>query len=268
MVQLANRNYGEAGKELEELLMHHPDARYLEDASYRLAVCDYARGQFDAADARLAALLKAHPESGLAAGAWLTRVLLRHPDLSGGEREACLDRLLQPGSITNGSPAVLQAMLDGAVQHGQTNLAVALAQDLSTEFSGDPAAAEALLRLGRMFREDGRGSRADKCYEAILAVAAWGKWWPEALYGRGLCAEAGQDLPAAAGHYERIFRTCATTSRDWTARAFLRCADCLHRAHEDGKARAALQEFLAADDLAQFPEYEQGRQLLARLEAQ
>ena len=46
-----------------------------------------------------------------------------------------------------------------------------------------------------------------------------------------------------------------------------RLAECLHRAYEDNKARDTIQEMLKADDLAQYPEFEEGKQLLSKLES-
>ena len=469
MAQMFNSNYEDAAKEFDELLSHHPDAMYVEDSSFRRAICNYALGQFDVADGRLAAFVKAHPDSKLAAEAWmtrgdiagaqakiedavhcyqqaseykedvlnvehynhcafqagqilfdakkfgeaaahyrryiernrpdsniplavywigrtlietgeplgaaryykdavlkygtdrkqvgvdmildewvatthklpadqargawnelqqslrtarsandpvgtlrLTRVLMFHPDIKPLERDQYLDKLLQPENITNASPAVLESMLDGAIQRSQTNLAVAVAQDIIAEFTETdyalnarlflarnniellrtaPAekakllrdeaikhldvirtvfaqneeAAQALLLLGRLYREDSKTDEADKCYESVLSVRTWGKWWPEALYGRGLCAEARKEPLKATAYYERIYVMYAKY-RDWTAKAYLRRAECLHRAYEDSKARDTIQELLRADDLAQYPEYEQGKQFLLKLE--
>jgi TolA-binding protein len=469
MALMFNSNYEEAAKEFDELLSHHPEAMYVEDASFRRAICNYALGQFDIADGRLAAFIKARPASKLAAEAWmtrgdiagaqakiddavrdyqqalefsedllniehynhcafqagqilfdakkfkeaaahykryiehnragsniplavywigrtlietgepvgaaryykdavlkygadrkqigvdmildewvatthklpadqargawnelqqslrtarsandqvgalrLTRVLMFHPDIKTMEREQILDKLLQPENITNASPAVLESMLDGAIQRSQTNLAVSVAQDIIAEFTetdyalnarlflarnniellrtappekvkplrdeavkhldvirtvfaGNEEAAQALLLLGRLHREDGNVDEADKCYESVLSVRTWGKFWPEALYGRGLCAEARKEFLKATAYYERIYVMYAKY-RNWTAKAYLRRAECLHRAYEDNKARETIQEMLKADDLAPYPEYELGKQLLSQLE--
>ncbi len=471
MSLMFNSNYEEAAKEFDEMLSHHPEAMYVEDASFRRAICNYATGQFDAAEGRLAAFIQAHPESKLAAEAWmtrgdiagaqarvddavrhyqratefkddviniehynhcafqagqilwdakkfkdaaahyrryiernrpdsniplavywigrtlvetgepvgaaryykdavlkygadrkqigvdmildewvatthrlpadqargawnelqqslrtarsandqvgtlrLTRVLMFHPDIKPLEREQALDKLLQPENITNASPAVLESMLDGAIQRHQTNLAVAVAQNIIAEFTetdyalnarlflarnniellrtapaekvktlrdeaikhldvirtvfaSNEEAAQALMLLGRLYREDNKLDDADKCYESVLSVRTWGRFWPEALYGRGLCAEARREpaaLTKATAYYERIY-VMYGKYRDWTAKAYLRRAECLHRAYFDEKARETIQEMLKADDLAQYPEYGQARQFLAKL---
>ncbi len=242
----------------------------------------------------------------------LTRVQLFHPDLQTVERELTMDKLLQRENVTNASPAVLETMLDGAIRRSQTNLAVAVAQNIIAEFTetdyalnarlflarnniellrtapaekakalredaikhldlirtvfaSNEEAAQALMLLGRLYREDNQVDEADKCYESALAVRTWGKYWPEALYGRGLCAEARKEFLKATAYYERIYVMYAKY-RDWTAKAYLRRAESLHRAYEDNKARDTIQEMLKTDDLATYPEYEQARQLLAKLE--
>lgn len=242
----------------------------------------------------------------------LTRVMMYHPDIKPTEREQYMDKLLQHENISNACPAVLECMLDGAITRSQTNLAVAIAQNIITEFTetdyalnsrlflarnniellrtapadkaktlreeairhldlirtvfaSNEEAAQALLLLCRLYREDGKTDEADKCCEAILSVRTWAKYWPEALYGRGQCAEARKEFLKATAYYERIYVMYAKY-RNWTAKAYLRRAECLHRAYEDGKARDTLQEMFKADDLAQYPEYEQAKLLLQKLE--
>jgi TolA-binding protein len=242
----------------------------------------------------------------------LTRVQLFHPDLQTVERELTMDKLLQRENVTNASPAVLETMLDGAIRRGQTNLAVAVAQNIIAEFTetdyalnarlflarnniellrtappekakalreeaikhldlirtvfaSNEEAAQALMLLGRLYREDNQVDEADKCYEAALSVRTWGKYWPEALYGRGLCAEARKEFLKATAYYERIY-VMYGKYRDWTAKAYLRRAECLHRAYESNKARDTIQEMLKTEDLATYPECEQAKQLLTKLE--
>ena len=244
----------------------------------------------------------------------LTRVLMFHPDIKPNERETILVSLLHAGNITNASPAVLETMLDGAISHGLTNLAVAVADDIVKEFTetdyalnarlflakhdidmvhatadqdqargwradairhldvirnvfaSSEEAAQALLMLGVLYREDGKNPEAEKCYEDVLAVRAWGKYWPEALYNRGLCTEARKEYGKATAYYERMY-VMYSKFRPWTAKAYVRRAECLHRIYEDNKAIETLKEMIGFEDLAQYPEYEQAKQMLAKLEA-
>ena len=60
-------------REFETLLQHFPDTPYGIDAAYRLGVCNYALGDYDRAEQRLAAFQLAHPGHALAAEAQMTR---------------------------------------------------------------------------------------------------------------------------------------------------------------------------------------------------
>jgi hypothetical protein len=51
----------------------------------------------------------------------------------------------------------------------------------------------------------------------------------------------------------------------WTARAYLRRAECLRRMYQHEKAREVIEEMLANADLAGLPEAGQARELLGKL---
>ncbi len=244
----------------------------------------------------------------------LTRLLLFHPSIKDTERERVLSNLLQPESVTNASPAVLETMLDAANARGQTNFAVTIASQILQDFtetdyaldarmllaqyaiaqartlppqSAEAAArfaeaikhlgvvrevyassgeaAKALLILGELYREQGKMEEADRCYEDVLGVRGWSNHWPEALYGRGQCAESRREYLKATAFYERIYIMYAGY-RQWCAQAYLRRAECLHRAYEDTKAIETLRAMLANPDFESMPEAKQARELLAKLE--
>jgi TolA-binding protein len=241
-----------------------------------------------------------------------TRLMMFQPEIVATERERLLSSLLQPENITNASPSVLESMLDGAAERGQTNLAVSVAQEIIrvfTEtdyalnarlylarvaiaaardapealakalrdeaikhldvvrnvFASSDEAAQALLLLGQLFLQNDKPGGAEPCFDAVLQVRGWSANWPEALYGRGLCAEARKEYLKATAYYERIY-VMYTRYRPWVAKAYLRRAECLHRAYEDGKAIETLREMLANPDLTSFPESAAAQKLLTRLE--
>jgi TolA-binding protein len=126
-------------------------------------------------------------------------------------------------------------------------------------------AAEALLLLGTLHREQRKFDEAQKCFESVLGVKEWRSGWPEALHGLGLCAEARRDFLKATAYYERIY-VMYGNYRSWTAKAYLRRAECLGRLYQEKKAKETLTEMLAQDELKAFPEYEEATKLLNKLE--
>lgn len=146
-------------------------------------------------------------------------------------------------------------LMDAAVEHLNVVRGV---------FASSDEAARALLLLGEIYREQQRYDDADRCYQDVLGVRGWSNLWPAALTGRGLCAEARREWIKAAAFYERIYVMYAGY-RGPTAKAYLRRAECLHRAYEDAKAIEVLQAMLDLKDLESLPEYAQARRLLAQL---
>jgi tetratricopeptide (TPR) repeat protein len=126
-------------------------------------------------------------------------------------------------------------------------------------------AAEALLLLGGIYRDQKKMDQAQQCFDAVLGVKAWRPSWPEALYGLGLCAEAKKDVLKATAYYERIY-VMYNNYRTWTAKAYLRRAECLTQIFLEQKAKETLKEFLAQDAFKALPEYEQGLKLRDKLE--
>ena len=153
-----------------------------------------------------------------------------------------------------GEPA--QKLLGEAVAH------LTIIRDV---FATSGEAAEALLLLGAIFRDQGKLDDAQKCFESVLGVKGWRGAWPEALHGLGLCAEARKDWLKATVYYERIY-VMYGSYRAWTAKAYFRRAECLRRAYQDKQARETLTEMLAQEELKAFPEYAQAGELLTQLE--
>lgn len=126
-------------------------------------------------------------------------------------------------------------------------------------------AAEALLLLGGIYRDQKKMDQAQQCFDAVLGVKAWRPSWPEALYGLGLCAEAKKDVLKATAYYERIY-VMYNNYRAWTAKAYLRRAECLTQLFLEQKAKETLKEFLSQDAFKALPEYEKGLKLRDKLE--
>lgn len=127
-------------------------------------------------------------------------------------------------------------------------------------------AAEALLLLGALYREQRKVDEAHKCFESVLGVKGWRNSWPEALYGLGLCSEARREWLKATAYYERIY-VMYSNYRAWAAKAYLRRAECLVKAYQDKQAKETLAEMLAQEELKAFPEYAQAEKLRNQMEA-
>jgi TolA-binding protein len=153
----------------------------------------------------------------------------------------------------------------GAAADGLIQAAVAHLTIVRDVYATSGEAAEALLLLGTIYREQRKLDEAQTCFESVLGVKAWRGGWPEALHGLGLCAEARRDYLKATAYYERVY-VMYGNYRAWTAKAYLRRAECLGRLYQEKKAKETLVEMLAQDELKTFPEYEEATKLLNKLE--
>ncbi|MBR0056819.1 MAG: tetratricopeptide repeat protein, partial [Kiritimatiellae bacterium] len=131
-------------------------------------------------------------------------------------------------------------------------------------YATQPEAADALLKLGAIYSVTGDSDKADDAYRSVLGVREWRPFWPQALLGRGKCAEAKSEWLKAAAYYERIY-IMYSGYRDMAAKAYLARAKCLRRGYEVNAARETLQALLANDDFKSYPEYAEAERLLSNL---
>ena len=134
-------------------------------------------------------------------------------------------------------------------------------------FATSGEAAEALLLLGGIYRDQHKFDEAQECFNSVLGVKGWRALWPETLYSLGLCAEAHRDLRKATAYYERIY-VMYSNYRRWTSKAYLRRAECLRKIYQDKKAKETLDEMLKQDELKAFPEYALAEKMRKQLEDQ
>lgn len=162
--------------------------------------------------------------------------------------------LAQIAAEPEGSPKI-EKLYSGAIR----NLTV-----IREVYATQPEAAEALIKLGGIYTTQGKSEEADECYKQVLGVREWRPLWPAALLGRGQCAEKAQEWLKAAAYYERIY-VMYSGYRAMTAKAYLARAKCLRRGYEVVAAKETLKAMLAAEDLKEFPEYEQAERMLSNL---
>jgi TolA-binding protein len=135
---------------------------------------------------------------------------------------------------------------------------------IRTVFAASSEAAQALMLLAQVYQDQGKYEKADECYKQVLGVKGWKNYWPEATYGRGESSFARKDYQTAGAYYEHIYVLYGHYKK-WTAKAYLRRADCLRRLFQTEKAVEVIQEMLADKDLADMPEGAEAREMLARL---
>lgn len=215
---------------------------------------------------------------------------------------ALKEELLQPANVEFASPTLLEYLIDEGEKAGRPELATAAAEMvvkrfpetdyvvparlwlgrqaiaagdyaaaeghfnvIREEFATSDAAGEALLMLGDMYLSQKKFAMAETCYTDVLGVRSWrGPKWPRALYGQGECYRQQRQYLKACAFYERIYLLYSHYA-SWAAKAFLARAECLQRLGKEPEAREVLGTMLANADLAEFPEYQQGKSLLDQL---
>ncbi len=131
-------------------------------------------------------------------------------------------------------------------------------------YASAPEAGKALIALGTLYTERGDTDAAEQAYKDILGNRDWRPLWPEALHGRGICAMKARNYLEASAYFERIYLLYSGYA-SWTAKAYLRRAECLQKLSRPDKAREVLQEFLSIPDLKDTPEAADAEKLLQNL---
>jgi len=232
----------------------------------------------------------------------LKRILTFDPSASEKEKAVFRRSLLREQLIPHASAGLLEYIATEAMKEGRPKTALAAANELINEFTetdyalsarmlvaqdaiehenyaeaiknlniirevyaASDEAAQALLLLGRLYREQDDLGESDKCYTAVLGVKEWRSLWPEALYGRGETARANRSYEKACAYFERIY-LLYTAYTKWASKAYLARAECLTRLHEDHKAIETIQEMQGIPEMMSTPEYPKAQELLKKLE--
>jgi TolA-binding protein len=131
-------------------------------------------------------------------------------------------------------------------------------------FATTGEAAQSLMLLGKIYFDQGKIKESDECYKSVLGVKDWRNYWPEALHGRGECAFQERQYEQASAYYERIY-VMYSHYKGWTAKAYIRRAECLRRLYQNTKAVEVLKEMLDDPDLAAMPEGREGKEMLIKM---
>ena len=135
---------------------------------------------------------------------------------------------------------------------------------IRTVFATSDEAAEAIIMLADIYRQQEKYEEADKCYKQVLGVRQWKKLWPKALYALGESSVEQKRFENAANYFQRIY-VMYLHYKKWSAKAYLRHAECLRRIYQNEKAQAVLEEMLKNPDLRTMPEARDAEDLFKRL---
>ena len=122
------------------------------------------------------------------------------------------------------------------------------------------------MRLGDVKRAQGHFDDAVKRYQEVLGVKEWkGELWPQALYFIGESLREQGNEKQAYAYYQRIY-VLYPHYKEWTAKAYLRCADISVNLGLKDDAVKTLGEMLANQSLRSTPEYPSAEQRLKELQ--
>lgn len=162
----------------------------------------------------------------------------------------------------------LSGLADVEISAGRFEEAEALLAELIRRYPRQPAAGAAQKRLGDIARLQGHNESAILAYNTLLSVREWrGPLFPEALYWIGVChLDAGNPREAFA-HFQRIY-LLYSAHREWSARGYLKSAECLLELNQKPDAISTLEEMLADESLRDLPEFGAARETLEKLGGQ
>ena len=127
-------------------------------------------------------------------------------------------------------------------------------------------AARATIRLGDVQFAQAHYDEAIKSYEQVLQVKEWkGELWPEALYKVGESLKSQGKEKEAYAYYQRIY-VLYPHYKEWTAKAYLRCAEISEKLGLKDDAVRTLGEMLANQSLRSTSEYVSAEQRLKELQ--
>ena len=130
----------------------------------------------------------------------------------------------------------------------------------------NPIAARATIRLGDAQFAQARYDEAIKRYEEVLQVKEWkGELWPEALYMVAESLKSQGKEKEAYAYYQRIY-VLYPHYKDWTAKAYLRCAEISEKLGLKDDAMRTLGEMLANQSLRSTSEYVSAEKRLKELQ--
>ncbi len=235
----------------------------------------------------------------------IERVLRYDPSATEATREMLNQAIAQESNIDVASAGILELIEDEAMKADDRDLARKAANKLITDFTETDYAlrarmliakddiengenedeailhlgvvreifatslesGEARLLLGALYLNQENYAEADLAYKEVTESKEWKKMWPAALYGRAEVLKAQKKYREASAFYERIY-VLYSGNVNWTAKAYLKRAQCLDLLYERQKAIEVLEEMVAQQEFQSRPEMEEAQKLLAKLKKQ
>lgn len=196
-------------------------------------------------------------------------VMGRHAALRGNHAYArrLYQRFLDKFSLSDLGVEALRAMAEYHLADGKPDLAVPLLKDILGKFAMFEDAGWAQKTLGDICRGKKQFKEALDAYANVLSVKDWrGPLWPESLYWTGVChLEQGRTREAFA-FFQRVY-VLYERYTDWTAKAYVKSAECLEKLGQRVDAVNTYREMLGREALAQSPETAFARKEFQRLNA-
>jgi TolA-binding protein len=156
----------------------------------------------------------------------------------------------------------LKGLAEARVDAGDLNGAIQLFEEVTERFPLLPHGADARLRLGDLYRQQGEPDKAIEAYTLILSVKEWrGELWPTALLRLGDTEMERERFLEASGYYQRVY-VMYTGFPALAAEAYYKGAQALQNLGESDKMREVLEEMLDQPEFANQPVAREARILL------
>jgi TolA-binding protein len=155
--------------------------------------------------------------------------------------------------------------INNLVSEGRLDEAKTMLVDVKARWGTSDAGGWARLRDADIARLEKRYDDAIEKYKEVLKVREWkGPFWPEALYGMGLCEMEKGRYAEANNLFERIYVAYEAYTQ-WTSKAYLKSSECLEKLEKKNLAITALQQMLKSQQFKGLPELERAKEQLQRL---
>lgn len=155
--------------------------------------------------------------------------------------------------------------IDNHIAAGQFTEATKLLAEVTSRWGRSEAGGWATVRKADILRLTREYETAIEVYKEVLKAREWkGALWTEALYGMGLCRMDQGKWAEANILFERIYALYEAYT-DWSAKAYLKSAECLEKLGHKDKAISCLQRMLSKRLFQNLPEAELARKELQRL---